>query len=125
MGKGKVENLIPNKQRTPDELRQQTRKGGIRSGEVRREKANVLKVLRMLLADAVDVDGLEMTRAEKLGLLMMEKAEGGDLAFIKEVLDRAYGKPAQTVDMQSSDGSMSPAVLTPVSFDQWKKDQDE
>lgn len=31
-------NLIPNSQRTPEELREMTRKGGIRSGEVRRAK---------------------------------------------------------------------------------------
>jgi hypothetical protein len=32
------QNLIPNSQRTPEELREMTRKGGIRSGEVRRAK---------------------------------------------------------------------------------------
>lgn len=32
------QNLIPNSQRSPSELREQCRKGGIRSGEVRREK---------------------------------------------------------------------------------------
>lgn len=39
------ENLIPNSQRTPEELREMTRKGGKRSGEVRREKANFKKIL--------------------------------------------------------------------------------
>ena len=32
------QNLIPVSQRTPSELREQCRKGGIKSGEVRREK---------------------------------------------------------------------------------------
>ena len=32
------ENLIPNSERSPSELREMGRKGGIRSGEVRRRK---------------------------------------------------------------------------------------
>ena len=35
MGKGRVENLINPKDRTAEELREMTRKGGIKSGEVR------------------------------------------------------------------------------------------
>ena len=31
-------NLIPNSERTPSELREITKKGGIKSGEVRRQK---------------------------------------------------------------------------------------
>ena len=32
-----IQNLIPNSQRTPEELREITRKGGIASGKARRE----------------------------------------------------------------------------------------
>lgn len=126
MARGNPKKLIPNSQRTPQELREQTKKGGIRSGQVRREKADILKTLRLLMDDKVEDDsGLEISRAERIALTIVEKAEAGDLGFVKELMDRIYGKPAQTVDMQSSDGSMSPAAIVPMSFDQWKKAQEE
>ena len=45
------QNLIPNSQRTPSELREMTRKGGIRSGEERRRR----KSLRESIMEAADV----------------------------------------------------------------------
>lgn len=44
------QNLIPNSARTPSELREQTRKGGIKSGEARRIKSRGRKLLLDLLA---------------------------------------------------------------------------
>lgn len=43
------ENLIPMNERSKDEVRELGQKGGIRSGEVRREKATFKKTLEMLL----------------------------------------------------------------------------
>lgn len=45
------QNLIPNSQRTPSELREMTKKAGIKSGEVRREK----KLLRESIMEAADM----------------------------------------------------------------------
>ena len=42
-------NLIPNSQRTPKELQEMGRKGGIKSGEARRKKRDMRKMLRMML----------------------------------------------------------------------------
>lgn len=41
-------NLIPNSERSPEELREMGRKGGIKSGEVRRKKRDQEKTARML-----------------------------------------------------------------------------
>ena len=126
MARGNIENLISADKRSLDEVRRNARAGGIKSGQVRREKADILKALRMLMDDKVeDEEGNKITRAERIAMKVVEKAEDGDLGFVKELLDRIYGKPAQTVDMQSSDGSMTPTALMPVSFEQWKKSQDE
>lgn len=38
-------NLIPNNERTPEEVRENAKKGGIKSGQVRREKANFKRIL--------------------------------------------------------------------------------
>lgn len=42
------DNLIPNSERTPEELREIARKGGIASGEARRRKRDMKKTLEML-----------------------------------------------------------------------------
>lgn len=43
-------NLIPNSERTPEELREITRKGGIASGESRRRKRSIKDTLDILLS---------------------------------------------------------------------------
>lgn len=43
------QNLIPNSKRTPSELRKQTSKGGIRSGEVRRQRKLAKDIMIALL----------------------------------------------------------------------------
>lgn len=44
MARGNDKNLIPNSERSPEELKKMTSKGGKRSGEVRREKAEIKKL---------------------------------------------------------------------------------
>ena len=46
--KKKYPNLIPNSERSPEELRKMGRKGGIKSGEARRKKRDQEKTARML-----------------------------------------------------------------------------
>ncbi len=64
MPRGNADNLIPNSKRSPEELREMTRKGGIASGEARRRKSD----LRKLFAQALDVEiqGKGVTHAERL-----------------------------------------------------------
>ena len=44
----KYPNLIPNSERSPEELREMGRKGGIKSGEARRKKRDQEKTAQML-----------------------------------------------------------------------------
>ena len=44
----KYSNLIPNSERSPEELREMGRKGGIKSGEARRRKCDREKAARMM-----------------------------------------------------------------------------
>lgn len=46
----KYPNLIPNSQRSPSELREMGRKGGIKSGESRRRKRDQNKRIKMLVS---------------------------------------------------------------------------
>lgn len=41
-------NLIPNTERSPEELREMGRKGGIASGKARRRKRDLRKMMQML-----------------------------------------------------------------------------
>lgn len=45
------QNLIPNSQRTSEELREMGRKGGIKSGEIRRRNRELRKIARWILAE--------------------------------------------------------------------------
>ena len=56
------DNLIPMSERSKDEARELGRKGGIRSGEIRKQKADLRKRLRELVAmplRAGDIDEIE------------------------------------------------------------------
>ena len=46
-------NLIPNTERSPEELREMGRRGGIASGKSRRKKRELQKLAQMLLDDTV------------------------------------------------------------------------
>lgn len=62
------ENLIPMNERSEDEVRQLGQKGGIRSGEVRKEKATMKATLEMLL-DEKYKNGKTYRELATLGLL--------------------------------------------------------
>lgn len=49
------QNLIPNKNRTAEELREITRKGGIKSGQVRKEKATFKKAVQWLIDSDIKI----------------------------------------------------------------------
>lgn len=57
-------NLIPNSERTSEELRENGRKGGIASGEARREKKLAKQIVLEILDDKKIVDGKEVTMKE-------------------------------------------------------------
>ena len=62
------ENLIPMNERSKDEVRELGQKGGIRSGEIRREKATMRATLEMLLNET-NKNGKTYRELATLGLL--------------------------------------------------------
>ena len=62
------ENLIPMNERTKEEQREIARQGGIRSGEVRKEKATMKATLEMLLNET-NKNGKTYRELATLGLL--------------------------------------------------------
>lgn len=87
-------NLIPNSKRTPDELREMTKKGGIASGKARRKKANLKKAFEAILEADVKSNkikqqlesmGFEATNEMALAMVMMQKAMKGDVRAFEQI----------------------------------------
>lgn len=68
MASGNINNLIPNSERTPEELREITRKGGIASGEARRKKKTMRETLKMCL-EMTNKNGQSYRELATLGLI--------------------------------------------------------
>ena len=100
------QNLIPNSERTPNELRQQTQKGGIASGEARRRKRDIRLALEALLEkDITDRHGNVMSTAEAIAIKQIEKALKGDTKAFEVVRDSAGQKPSDKVELSVNDDS--------------------
>lgn len=57
MARGNIDNLIPNSERTPEERKEIARKGGLKSGETKRRKANLRKAVKNIFEmDVPDVE---------------------------------------------------------------------
>lgn len=95
-------NLIPNKERTPSELREITSKGGKKSGESRRRKKTMKQVMDFLLSlpanmsadyellikQGIDLNGLDEDFVNNMLVVnaaLMAKAKSGDVAAVKEL----------------------------------------
>lgn len=89
-----ADNLIPNSERTPEELREITRKGGIASGKARRKKANLRKAFETILQAEVaspnvkkqlEELGFDSTNEMALAMVMMQKAMKGNVRAFEQI----------------------------------------
>lgn len=95
MASGNEKNLIPNSQRTPEELREMTRKGGIASGKARRKKADLKKAMQTLLAldvasekskEQLESLGVEATNEMLLAFATFQQAVKGNQRAVENVI---------------------------------------
>ena len=112
--KGK-DNLIPTTMRTKEEVRENSRKGGIRSGEVRKEKALMKETLRDLLKmplkdgdlkqikNLAEARGKNLTVQEAILLAQIKKAITGDVKSATFVRDTVGEKPIDEINMATTD----------------------
>lgn len=101
------QNLIPNSQRTPEELREMTRKGGIKSGEARRRK-KTLRELIELYGSQPSVAEPNLTNDEKLILAQYRQAAKGDTKAATFIRDTKGEKPHDI--LETPDIEMKPLV---------------
>ena len=93
------QNLIPTTKRSKDEARENSRKGGIASGEARRRKRDLRRALEALLDKNMgkNKDGEDVSGAEALALKQFEKALKGDTKAFEVIRDTAGQKPVEKV----------------------------
>ena len=103
--RGGVENLVPMNKRSKDEVRKLAQKGGIKSGEVRRENSDRQKQAQMILNLAVKDPNI-LKKLEDLGIPATKRnletamdasvanrvIETGDPTAYKTLKEEAYGK---------------------------------
>ena len=104
------DNLIPVTQRSKEEARELSVRGGIASGEARREKKRMkewAQIFGALPAKVVTNDGQEIS-TDNLGAIMaaqIEKARRGDTKAAKFVA-AVLGELEQTVTLNTDEGGI-------------------
>lgn len=89
-------NLKPISKRTPSELREMTRKGGIASGKARRAKKTFKELLKIALEMRTKNGN---TNAEEIVASLILKAQSGDVKAFEAVRDTIGEKPKDNVDV--------------------------
>lgn len=96
------QNLKPSEYKLSQE---EAKKGGIASGEARRQKRDLRKALEVLLEKTVskDKEGKEISGAEALALKQFEKALKGDTKAFEVIRDTSGQKPVEKVEVGKID----------------------
>ena len=84
------QNLIPNNQRSPKELRDNGRKGGLKSVEVRRARKTLKETLLMMLEEGNTQDNIT--------LALLDKALKGDTKAYEVIRDTVGEKPTDKIE---------------------------
>ncbi len=88
------ENLIPMTDRSSSEAREMGRKGGIASGKVRRQQADLRRAFQTLLRSEVNNEqmkqlliqlGYDPTNEMALALVVLQKALNGDMKAFSQI----------------------------------------
>lgn len=87
-------NLIPNSERTPSELREITKKGGIKSGEVRRQKKTLSELAKMIAENPAPT--AEKKKLTKMGI--SDEDANNNACIVAAVYDKAIKGNMQAVD---------------------------
>ena len=102
------QNLIPNNQRTPNEVRENARKGGIESGKTRAKKRDLRLALEMLLEkEWKNSNGNTVTGTDAIAAKLFEQAMKGNIKAFETVRDTVGQKPAERVEQMQTVIDMS------------------
>lgn len=111
-----TQNMIPTTKLPKEQHLAMSRLGGIKSGQVRREKKKMREQLQMLLNMTVnsgeyydissakslkDISGQNVTVQEAMMLKMIQKALSGDRKAFETLRDTAGEKPTEEISLKS------------------------
>jgi hypothetical protein len=108
MPRGNPKNLIPNSERTPEELREQTRKGGIASGKARRKKKLLSQIYADILIDKYEVtvagdkkkvSGEKLIKVVARDVLM--RRDAASVSMMKEIREATEGNKLRVGGLNS------------------------
>ena len=83
---------------SPSEAREQGRRGGIRSGEVRRERKQLREALEEALALPCEVEGMELSNVEAVAIALVREAREGNVSAFRELRNTVDGMPTQRIE---------------------------
>lgn len=89
-----IDNLIPFNERTQEEARELGKLGGIKSGEVRRERKTLRETLLMMLKEGNTQDNIT--------LALLNKAAEGDVKAFEVMRDTIGEKPKETLEIENA-----------------------
>ena len=95
-------NLIPNSERTPSELREMARNGGLASGEARRKRKTLKEELLLMLSEG--------ETQQSVTLALIEKAMSGDTKAFEVIRDTIGERPVDKVMI----ADVEPSVIAEV-----------
>lgn len=97
MKKTKEQNLVPISERTSNELRKMTKKGGIASGASRRRKKEMREIFSAVLDEKhTDKNGEEYTLREKMAIAITQQALEGNTKAFEQVMRYSGDTPKQS-----------------------------
>lgn len=91
---GNMNNLIPNSKRSPEEVRENGRKGGIKSGETRRKR----KTLREELLALLETEQYQ----KKISLSLIKQAVDGNTKAFEVIRDSIGEKPSDKLELEQT-----------------------
>ena len=96
------QNLIPNSERTPSELREMARNGGLASGEARRKRKTLKEELLLMLSEG--------ETQQSVTLALIEKPMSGDTKAFEVIRDTIGERPVDKVMI----ADVEPSVIAEV-----------
>ena len=91
--------LIPTSKRSKQEAKELGRKGGIKSGEVRREKKLLKDILQTIL-ELKDESGTD--NQTKINIALTKRALAGDVKAFEVIRDTLGQKPKDTLELEAN-----------------------
>lgn len=123
------EHLKPQSMRTKEEQREIARKGGVKSGEIRREKKRFKELFLSLLEDDCKADknkpkNERRTNKDLFAMRMMKQAIDGDLNSQKYIIEMIGEAPSKKVEVTGANGTplIERKTLTKKEINEFLKD---